>query len=172
MAGKKNKTNKYWNFRLKLGTVLLCVFLIIGFIMPVFCKVSPVEWQSYSRNMNPTAEHWLGTTGLGQDVFWLLAYSVRNSFLVGMGVAFFATAIGVFMGLLAGFMGGWADRIITLLTDSFIVIPSLPILILISSMLKGTAPLFYVAVVLVIFNWPWPARQVRSMALTLSLIHI
>lgn len=168
MAGKKNKTNKYWNFRLKLGTVLLCIFLIIGFIMPVFCKVSPVEWQSYSRNMNPTAEHWLGTTGLGQDVFWLLAYSVRNSFLVGMGVAFFATAIGVFMGLLAGFMGGWADRIITLLTDSFIVIPSLPILILISSMLKGTAPLFYVAVVLVIFNWPWPARQVRSMALTLK----
>ena len=106
MAGKKNKTNKYWNFRLKLGTVLLCIFLIIGFIMPVFCKVSPVEWQSYSRNMNPTAEHWLGTTGLGQDVFWLLAYSVRNSFLVGMGVAFFATAIGVFMGLLAGFIGG------------------------------------------------------------------
>ena len=147
---------------------LIHIFLIIGFIMPVFCKVSPVEWQSYSRNMNPTAEHWLGTTGLGQDVFWLLAYSVRNSFLVGMGVAFFATAIGVFMGLLAGFMGGWADRIITLLTDSFIVIPSLPILILISSMLKGTAPLFYVAVVLVIFNWPWPARQVRSMALTLK----
>ena len=136
--------------------------------MPVFCKVSPVEWQSYSRNMDPPAEHWLGTTGLGQDVFWLLAYSVRNSFLVGIGVAFFATAIGVFMGLLAGFKGGWADRIITLLTDSFIVIPSLPILILISSMMKGTAPLFYVAVVLVIFNWPWPARQVRSMALTLK----
>ena len=151
-----------------MGAVLLCVFLVIGFIMPVFCKVSPVEWQSYSRNMDPTAEHWLGTTGLGQDVFWLLAYSVRNSFLVGIGVAFFATAIGVFMGLLAGFKGGWADRIITLLTDSFIVIPSLPILILISSMMKGTAPLFYVAVVLVIFNWPWPARQVRSMALTLK----
>ena len=81
MAGKKNKTNKYWNFRLKMGAVLLCVFLVIGFIMPVFCKVSPVEWQSYSRNMDPTAEHWLGTTGLGQDVFWLLAYSVLHSLL-------------------------------------------------------------------------------------------
>ena len=168
MAGKKNKINNYWNFRLKMGAVLLGVFLVIGFVMPVFCKVSPVQWQSYPRNMDPTAEHWLGTTGLGQDVFWLLAYSIRNSFLVGMGVAFFATAVGVFMGLLAGFKGGWADRIITLLTDSFIVIPSLPILILISSMLKGTAPLFYVAAVLVIFNWPWPARQVRSMALTLK----
>lgn len=158
---------KYWNFRLCLGIILLGVFLFIGFIMPLFCKVNPVEWQTYPRNKEPSLEHWLGTSGLGQDTFWLLAYSIRNSFMIGVMVAFFATLIGVFMGLLAGFKGGWLDRIITLLTDSFIVIPSLPILILISGMIKGAAPLIYIAVVLIIFNWPWPARQVRSMALSL-----
>ena len=165
---KKIKQKRYWNARLRVGVVLLAVFLVWGFIAPLFCTVDPVEWQTYPRNLAPSAEHWLGTTGLGQDTFWLLAYSIRNSFLVGVCVAFFATMIGVFVGLLAGFQGGWADRLITLLTDSFIVIPSLPILILVSSMIKGSAPLFYIALILVIFNWPWPARQVRSMSLSLK----
>lgn len=169
MSKRKNIIKKnYWNFRLRLGLVLLIFFMILGFIAPLFCKVDPVEWQTYPRNLDPSAEHWLGTTGLGQDTFWLLSYSIRNSFMVGISVAFFATIIGVFVGLLAGFKGGWADRIITLLTDSFIVIPSLPILILVSSMIKGAAPLIYIALILIIFNWPWPARQVRSMALSLK----
>lgn len=163
----KTKKKKYWNFRLRAGSVLLVIFMIMGFVLPLFCKISPIEWQTYPRNQEPSMEHWLGTTGLGQDTFWLLTYSIRNSFLVGIAVAFLATAIGVFMGLLAGFKGGLADRLITLMTDSFIVIPSLPILILVSSMIKGAAPLAYIAGILVIFNWPWPARQVRSMALSL-----
>lgn len=168
MKKKKSGTNNYWNFRLKAGSILLVFFILFGFIFPLFCKENPIEWQTYPRNLNPSMEHWLGTTALGQDVFWLLAYSIRNSFIIGVSVAFFATVAGVFAGLLAGFQGGWADRLITLFTDSFIVIPSLPILILVSSMIKGSAPLFYIAVILIIFNWPWPARQVRSMALSLK----
>lgn len=158
---------KRWNFRLKLGVVVLAFFLILGFIVPLFCPSDPLEWQQYPKNLSPGGGHLLGTTSLGQDTFWLLTYSIRNSFVIGISVALFATVIGVLMGLVAGFKGGVADRLITLLTDSFIVIPSLPILILLSSMIKGTAPVFYIALVLVIFNWPWPARQTRSMALSL-----
>lgn len=164
----KKKKKLYLNFRFVTGVTLLAIFLFIGFVMPFFCEHSPLEWQSYPRNQLPSAEHWLGTTGLGQDTFWLLAYSVRNSFMVGICVAFFATVIGVFAGLLAGFLGGWPDRLITLLMDSFIVIPSLPILILVSSMIKGAAPLAFIVIILIIFNWPWPARQVRSMSLSLK----
>ena len=112
-------------------------------------------------------EHFLGTTNLGQDTFWLLAESIRNSFTIGILVATLATTIGVLLGLTAGFLGGRTDRIITLLTDSFIVIPSLPILILLSSLLKANVSVFYISIILIIFNWPWPARQVRSMALSL-----
>jgi peptide/nickel transport system permease protein len=96
-----------------------------------------------------------------------LAESIRNSFIIGILVASLATVIGVLVGLLAGFVGGVPDRIITLLADSFIVVPSLPILILLSSLATGSVSVLYISAILIIFNWPWPARQVRSMALSL-----
>jgi peptide/nickel transport system permease protein len=156
-----------WNFRLKSGVFILGIFLILGFILPLFHSGNPIEWGTYQKNLKPSLTHLFGTTNLGQDTFWLLAKSVQNSFIIGIIVAFFATVIGALLGLLAGFKGGFLDRVITLLMDSFIVIPSLPILILLGSMLKGRASLLYIALVLIIFNWPWPARQLRSMALSL-----
>lgn len=159
---------KNWNFRLKTGVFILGIFLILGFILPLFHSGNPTEWGTYPKNLKPSSAHFFGTTNLGQDTFWLLAKSVQNSFIIGIMVSFFATVIGALLGLLAGFKGGFLDRLITLLTDSFIVIPSLPILILLGSLMKGRASLFYIALVLIIFNWPWPARQLRSMALSLS----
>ncbi len=147
--------------------MVLGIFLILGFVVPFFSPVNPIEWGSFPNNLKPSADHLFGTTNLGQDTFWLLAASVQNSFVIGIIVAFFATVIGALAGLWAGFKGGFIDRLITLLTDSFIVIPSLPILILLGSMMKGRASLLYIALVLIIFNWPWPARQLRSMALSL-----
>ncbi|MBS4197625.1 ABC transporter permease [Lederbergia citri] len=158
---------KNWNVRLKFGLLILIVFLILGFIVPFFYNGNPTEWGTYPNNLQPSWEHWFGTTNLGQDTFWLLAKAIQNSFFIGIFVAFFATLIGAILGLWAGFKGGFIDRLITLLTDSFIVIPALPILILLGSMMKGKASLLYIAIVLIIFNWPWPARQLRSMALSL-----
>lgn len=159
---------KNWNARLKIGVLILGIFLIFGFIVPLFYSGDPVEWGKYPKNLKPSIKHPLGTTNLGQDIFYLLAKSIQNSFIVGIIVAFFATLIGVLLGLLAGFKGGIVDRIITLFIDSFIAIPSLPILILLASILKGRASLMYIALILVIFNWPWPARQARAMALSLK----
>ena len=87
--------------------------------------------------------------------------------ILGIVVAAAATAIGVLVGLLAGFIGGAVDRAIMLLCDSVIVIPSLPILILLGALLRGRATTMMIAAILIIFNWPWPARQARSMALTI-----
>jgi peptide/nickel transport system permease protein len=161
------KSLKYWNFRLWCGTIILALILLIGFVIPLFIEGSAISWSSYPRNLKPSLEHFLGTTNLGQDTFWLLAESIRNSFVIGILVASLATIIGVLVGLVAGFVGGTADRVITLLADSFIVIPSLPILILLSTLLKGNASVINISIILIIFNWPWPARQVRSMALSL-----
>ena len=159
---------KRWNIRLKFGIAVLSLFLIFGFILPHFYPNNPVEWSIYPKNMKPDIHHFFGTTGLGQDTFWLLAKSVQNSFIIGITVSFFATLIGVMMGIWAGFRGGFSDRAITLLTDSFIVIPALPILILLGSLFKGNAPIFFIALILILFNWPWPARQTRAMAMSIS----
>lgn len=158
---------KHWNFRLKLGLVILVVFIIVGFIFPFFYSGNVTEWNTYPRNLKPGLEHFLGTNSLGQDIFWLLCSSIQNSFIIGVFVATFATVIGVLVGLLAGLKGGAIDRTVMLLADTFIVIPSLPILILLGSLTKGSASLFIIGGVLIIFNWPWPARQVRSMSLSL-----
>ena len=156
-----------WNMQLKVGAIVLFIFLVIGFVLPIFGVENPEARNTYMMNLKPNSENILGTTALGQDIFWLLAASVRNSFIIGLIVAFFATVIGVFMGLLAGFRGGMIDRIITLVMDTFIVIPALPILILLGSMLKGRTSVLSISLILVLFNWCWPARQVRSMALSL-----
>ena len=155
------------NPRLKAGIVFLAVFIFLGGILPSFSPEDPRSWIRHPRNLPPSAEHLLGTTNLGQDTFWLLSYATQNSLIIGLIVAFFATLIGVFAGLAAGFIGGAADRVITLLADVFIVVPSLPILILMSSLLQGRASLILISLILILFNWPWPARQVRSIALTM-----
>ncbi|WP_148409940.1 ABC transporter permease [Murimonas intestini] len=158
---------KFVNKKLKIGVSVLAVFLILGFIVPLFGPENPTEWGAYLKNMPPSSEHLLGTTSLGQDTFFLLAHSINNSFKIGIAVSLIATAAGVFLGLIAGFKSGLIDRLISLLTDSFIVIPSLPILILLSSFLKGTASVSFIVAILALFSWPLPARQVRSMALSL-----
>jgi peptide/nickel transport system permease protein len=164
---KSIRSIRNWSFQLKAGVFFLLLSLIVGFVLPLFGEPNPQAWNTYFKNLKPSHEHLLGTTSLGQDIFWLLTHSIRNSFIIGIIVAFFATIIGVLLGSIAGFRGGIIDRIITLLMDTFIVIPSLPILILLGSLLKGRASVFSISLILIIFNWPWPARQVRAMTLSL-----
>jgi len=147
--------------------IMLAAFIILGGILPFFSPEDPRSLIRTPLTMPPSAEHFLGTTNLSQDTFWLLTYDTQNSLFIGLLVAFFATLIGVFAGLLAGFVGGIPDRIITLLADVFIVVPSLPILILMASLLQGRASLVLISAILILFNWPWPARQVRSIALSM-----
>src|SRR5580704_1242389 len=156
-----------FNGRLKAAGVLLLVFIIVGVIMPRFAPYDPRSWNTVPRNLQPSLAHLLGTTSLGQDTFWLLTFAIQNSLFVGVVVAFFATAVGVLAGLIGGFVGGWIDRVLTLLMDVFISVTSLPILILVSSLLQGKTSLLTISLVLIVFNWPWPARQVRSIALTM-----
>ena len=161
------KRIKNWNVRLKLGIFLLAITLVLGFVLPLFYSKNPTEWGTYFKNLKPSAAHLLGTTTLGQDVFWLLAFSVRNSFIIGFLVALVSTIIGVTVGMLAGFLGGTADRIIQLVMDTFVVVPMLPILILMASLMKGRTSVLAMAGILIIFNWPWPARQIRSLSVSL-----
>jgi peptide/nickel transport system permease protein len=139
----------------------------LGGILPFFSPYDSRSWNVVPRNLQPSGEHFLGTNNLGQDTFWLLTAAIQNSLIVGLIVATLATTIGVLAGLTAGFIGGVVDRVLTLLMDVFIVVPSLPILILMASLLQGRASLLLISFILVLFNWPWPARQVRSIALSM-----
>lgn len=161
---------KFWknaNFALKCGIVMTAFFFAIGFIVYFIPHVDPFSFNTYESKLLPNSEHWLGTTSMGQDITWLLIEAIHNSLTIGLIVATIGTVAGVFFGLLAGFSGGVVDRIITVVTDTFIVIPSLPILILMTSFMKGNSTVFIMALVLALFAWAWPSRQIRSMALSM-----
>ena len=82
-----------------IGLIIVGAFFILGFIVPWFAPEDPTGWNTYFRNMPPSSEHIMGTNNLGQDIFWLLTWSIRNSLWIGLVVATFATLIGVIVGL-------------------------------------------------------------------------
>jgi peptide/nickel transport system permease protein len=155
------------SFRLGLGLTLFGILLVLGLGMPWFAPNNPMTWYKVPRNQPVSWSHLLGTTNLGQDIFWLLTWSLQNSLLLGLSVAFFSTLIGVFAGLAAGYSGGWIDRVLSFLMDALLCIPSLPILILLAALFGGQLSLVNVGFALVLFNWPYPGRQVRAVALSI-----
>lgn len=162
---------KFWknaSFRLKAGMIITAFFLILGFVVYYFPHVNPFTYNTYPKKLNPSWSHLLGTTSMGQDVFWLLIEAIHNSLMIGLTVATIGTVVGVLVGLIAGFSGGAVDRVLMVITDTFVVIPSLPILILMTSLMKGSSTVILMALVLAMFAWAWPSRQIRSMALSMK----
>jgi peptide/nickel transport system permease protein len=155
------------NIRLKIGIIILVIMVLGSFLLPLFNDVDPTKQYTYPKNLPPSLEHPLGTNSLGQDLFWWLVYAVRNSLILGITVSVFTTSIAGAVGLIAGYLGGGADRAIMTLTDAVIAIPLFPILIVMATLVRGNTSFMMVGVILAIFGWAWGARTIRSMALSL-----
>lgn len=155
------------NLRLMLGIVVLMVLTLGSFILPFFTDVNPSEQGTYFRNLPMSNEHLLGTNSLGQDIFWFLVFALRNSLTLGVAVSVCTVIISLLIGLSAGYIGSGYDRIVMLVTDSFIAIPSFPILIVLGTLVRGQTNFFLLGFILVIFGWAWGARTIRSMALSI-----
>lgn len=162
-------TNLAWllNPRLAIGLVILVVMGLGSMILPFFAPVDPSIQASYMRNLPVSGAHWLGTNALGQDIFWFLVFSIRNSLALGLLVAVGVTVVATIMGLSAGYIGGRYERLVMLIVDTFITIPLLPILIILGALIRGNTSFFTVGFIIIIFGWAWDARTVRSMALSL-----
>ena len=163
---KPRKVRKL-NPRLTIGLTIVTILAASSLILPFFTSVDPAAQGTYLKNLPPSGAHLLGTNALGQDIFWYLVFAVRNSLLLGVTVSIGITAISTFLGLSAGFIGGWYERIVVIFMDTFITIPVLPILIVLGAVVRGNTSFLVVAAILIIFGWAWNARTIRSMALTL-----
>lgn len=163
---------KIWNntsARFKIGIFVVIILVISAFLATLFYTgPSITEYNSYKKNMPMSAQHPLGTTSLGQDTFWMLLFSLKNSITIGVIVGIFGTVVGVLYGLIAGFVGGTLDRVMMTISDTFIVIPSLPVLILMTSLMSGSLSVMPIALVLSLFAWAHPARHVRAMSLSIK----
>lgn len=114
------------------------------------------------KDMPPNSEFLLGTDSLSRDILLELAYGARLSLVVGILAGTIATIIGLALGLFAGFVGGLVDNIITTITNIFIVIPSMIVLILISIALGEIKQAWITGMIIGLTAWPWTCRSVRA----------
>lgn len=155
------------NPRLAIGLTILVIMGLGSMILPFFAPVDPSVQGSYMRNLPPNTTHWLGTNALGQDIFWYLVISVRNSLILGVVVAIGVVTIATTVGLSAGYIGGRFERFVMLIVDTVITIPLLPVLIILGALIRGNTSFLTVGLIIIIFGWAWDARTIRSMALSL-----
>lgn len=151
------------NRKAVVGAVLL---LGMGFVAAFPGLIAPDDPRAsaYLPNLGPSSGHLLGTTQLGQDVFSQLIWSTRLTLVVTLVVSVIATFISMIIGVTAAYVGGLTDRALTLLTDVFLILPVLPLLILLSAYL--TPGVRSLIIVLTITSWAFQARQLRSQGLS------
>jgi len=152
-------------FLIALG--ILLVLIGIAILGPMIDATDPLAQQGLPMQP-PTADpgNWFGTTYFGEDVFAQFANGLRATFFVGLLGGGLAALIGMAVGFTAGYRGGWTDEILNMLTNVVLVIPTLAVLIVISSYLKARGVLFE-AVFVGMTSWPWAARAIRAQTFSL-----
>jgi peptide/nickel transport system permease protein len=147
------------------GLGVLGLFVLVALLAPVITPYPPQE-DLFGRIEPPSLHHLLGTTGNGQDIFSQLLWGTRQSLLIAILAGVMATVISVVIGVSAAYLGGLTDHVLNLFTDVFLVIPTLPLMIVIAAYARNGGVLVIIAVI-VITGWSYGARQLRSQALSL-----
>lgn len=146
------------------GLGLVVFFVLVGVVGPYF--VADPSATSGDTLASPSLQHLLGTTDTGQDVFAQLVVGTRVSLIVGLVAGAIATVLAVAVGLSSAFLGGLWDEMLSVLTNVFLVLPALPLVIVLAGYLHGAGTLA-VAIVISVTGWAWSARILRAQTLSL-----
>lgn len=156
------------------GSAILLIILVLVIFAPLFTKYSPTDMVLRDRFQPPSASHWFGTDDLGRDMWTRVWYGGRISLSVGLLAMAVAIAIGTLIGLVSGFFGGWSDSILMRITEIFLSIPRLFVLIVLTTFLRkldlpwARAGSFWpIALVIGILAWMTVARLVRGDTMSL-----
>jgi peptide/nickel transport system permease protein len=149
-----------------IGAGLFLLTFLVAFGVPLFYGVD-VHTRVGLPYTPPSGAHWLGTDHMGLDMVSLLVTGLRASLFVGFLAGTIATLVGTLVGVYGGYKGGLIDNILTVATNLFLVIPSLIILILLSSSLEEGRSLPLIALIIGCTTWTWSARAVRAQAASL-----
>jgi peptide/nickel transport system permease protein len=174
--------------KLERNTPWMAALLLLCLVLAVL--LGPLAWgYDYQQRVGPILQppggtYWLGTDDLGRDVLVRLLYAGRFSLAVGVAAAVAAAVVGTAVGLTAGGRGRWLDSLLMRLTDGFLALPALPVLLVLASVdlekpltfledriggvdWKWWLPAVRLVVVVALFNWMGTARLVRAQVLSL-----
>lgn len=147
------------------GSIILFILLVITAFPTWFTPHDPTA-EIYTPGAGLSLSHLLGTTSFGQDVFSQLIAGTRQSVMIALIVGLISTILSVGIGITAAYSGGIVDDALSMVTDVVLVIPTFPLIIVITAYLKS-ASFWLMVLVLVITGWSYGARQLRVQALSL-----
>lgn len=149
--------------RTALGVAIAAGFAVMAIVGP-FLVEHPTAF--VGRPLEPpSSEHWLGTTGQGQDVLAQTVVGARSTLAVGVLVGLLVVAVGAMVGAASAFLGGVTDAVLSLVINVSLVMPGLPLMVILAAWLPpGPATM---AAVLTLTGWPWHARVVRAQVLSI-----
>lgn len=166
------------------GLTILVTFLVLavfaGQVMILFSWIStglghpwpsaygPFDDTNAGVDQPPSPEHWLGTDADEQDILSRVIYGSRVSMEIGLVAAAASMGLGTLVGLFAGFWGGWRDDILMRITDVFLVLPWLALMIVLATVLPGGQSVLKVVFVIAITGWSYTARIVRAQVLSVK----
>jgi peptide/nickel transport system permease protein len=155
------------NRKSRIGIVLVGFVVIVALIAPLIAVDNPTDFNIFATRQAPSWNHLFGTTDQGSDIFSQVVLGARRSLILGFLAALLATTLAATLGILAAYSGGVIDEIVNFTTNVFLVIPTIPLLVVISGYLKARGMMTMV-LVLGLTLWAFEARILRGQALTLK----
>ena len=158
--------------KLSLGIAILILVVLIGILngplMAVLAQHVGADPLDFNANhwKKPDSVNVLGTDGTGRDVLALMLTGLVTSLKIGVIAGVISTSIAVIIAFVAAYKGGVFDAVLATVTDFFLVIPTLPLLIAFSAFDKNVN-LVQIALIIAVFGWPGAARHIRSQVLSL-----
>jgi len=157
--------------KFRLGLIITLLLIIFSLIhQPLVTwrigDTDPMQVGSYGIFLDPDGDHWLGTDRFGRDVLSLVLIALPVSLMVAFLAGALSTAMGVIVGFVAGYKGGRVDAVLRTITDIFIVIPTLPLIIVLAANTRNLNSL-KLSLVLAAFSWPFAARVIRTQVMSL-----
>jgi peptide/nickel transport system permease protein len=151
-----------------LGLCIVGFFLLLTIFGPYLAPFSPDD-TSFAANLTPSAHHWFGTTSLGQDIFSQTLVGARATIMVALIAGLVATMLSMVIGIAAGYVGGFTDDGLSMLSNIFLAIPGLPLLIVIDSYLpvNSRSNTLVIGLVISLTGWAWGARVIRAQTMSL-----
>ncbi|EJJ29333.1 ABC transporter permease [Rhizobium sp. CF142] len=154
------------NRKALIGLAIIAFIIIVAIAAPLLTHYDPAA-RTGRPHQPPSAEHILGTTRIGQDVFARMIYGARTSLAVGFGAGLLITAVGTALGIISGYRGGKTDEIISFFTNMVLVVPNLPLLLVLAAFIGQASPIV-IALILGGTSWAWGARVTRAETLSVK----